>query len=72
MSSVAANGPAVRTRRIRALAASTVGTTIEWYDFLPLRHRRDVRAAPSRFDETLDRAPVREAEGASAGPGHVR
>src|SRR2546429_2478953 len=33
MSSVAANGPAVRTCRIRALAASTVGTTIEWYDF---------------------------------------
>jgi MFS family permease len=33
MSSAAANGPAVRTQRIRALAASTVGTTIEWYDF---------------------------------------
>src|SRR2546427_7843330 len=33
MSSVAAGGPSVRTKRIRALAASTVGTTIEWYDF---------------------------------------
>jgi MFS family permease len=33
MSSVAASGPAVRTNRIRAIAASTVGTTIEWYDF---------------------------------------
>src|SRR5438046_1190258 len=33
MSSVAANAPAVRTCGIRALAASTVGTTIEWYDF---------------------------------------
>src|SRR5215813_2412110 len=33
MSSVADSGPAVRTQRIRAIAASTVGTTIEWYDF---------------------------------------
>jgi MFS family permease len=33
MSSVAAGDPAVRKYRIRALAASTVGTTIEWYDF---------------------------------------
>ena len=33
MSSVAASGPAVRTQRVRAIAASTVGTTIEWYDF---------------------------------------
>ena len=32
----ASNGPAspaVRTQRLRAVAASTVGTTIEWYDF---------------------------------------
>jgi hypothetical protein len=36
---------------------------------LLLMPRRDVRAAPSRFDETLDRASVREAEGAGAGPG---
>jgi MFS family permease len=33
MSSVAASGPAIRTQRLRAVAASTVGTTIEWYDF---------------------------------------
>ena len=33
MSSVAASGPAIRTQRTRAIAASTVGTTIEWYDF---------------------------------------
>src|SRR5438046_7475945 len=33
MSSVATSGPAIRTQRIRAIAASTVGTTIEWYDF---------------------------------------
>jgi MFS family permease len=33
MSSVAASGPTIRTQRIRAIAASTVGTTIEWYDF---------------------------------------
>ena len=33
MSSVAASGPAIRSQRIRAIAASTVGTTIEWYDF---------------------------------------
>jgi MFS family permease len=33
MSSVAASGPAIRGQRIRAIAASTVGTTIEWYDF---------------------------------------
>jgi MFS family permease len=26
-------GPAARTQRVRAVAASTVGTTIEWYDF---------------------------------------
>ena len=26
-------GPAVRTQRLRAIVASTVGTTIEWYDF---------------------------------------
>ncbi|MBO0807052.1 MAG: MHS family MFS transporter [Actinobacteria bacterium] len=25
--------PAIRTHRLRAIAASTVGTTIEWYDF---------------------------------------
>jgi MFS family permease len=33
MSSVAASGPAIRGHRIRAIAASTVGTTVEWYDF---------------------------------------
>jgi MFS family permease len=33
MSSVAPSGPAIRSQRIRAIAASTVGTTIEWYDF---------------------------------------
>jgi MFS family permease len=33
MSSIATSGPPVRTQRLRALAASTVGTTIEWYDF---------------------------------------
>src|SRR5256885_11829755 len=33
MSSVATGGRAIRTQRIRAIAASTVGTTIEWYDF---------------------------------------
>ena len=33
MSSTAANSPAIRTNRLRALAASTVGTTIEWYVF---------------------------------------
>src|ERR1700747_2065479 len=26
-------GPAVRTQRLRAIVASTVGTTIEYYDF---------------------------------------
>jgi hypothetical protein len=36
---------------------------------LLLMPHRDVRAAPSRFDATLDRAQVREAEGATAGPG---
>ena len=33
MSSITASSPPVRTQRLRALAASTVGTTIEWYDF---------------------------------------
>jgi hypothetical protein len=36
---------------------------------LLLMPRRDVRAAPSRFEATLGRASVHEAEGASAGPG---
>jgi len=33
MSSPAAGSPTLRTHRLRAVAASTVGTTIEWYDF---------------------------------------
>jgi MFS family permease len=33
MSSNAIASPAVRTQRLRAIVASTVGTTIEWYDF---------------------------------------
>ena len=33
MSSPAAGSPALRTHRRRAIIASTVGTTIEWYDF---------------------------------------
>jgi metabolite-proton symporter len=33
MSTPAAGGPALRTYRLRAVVASTVGTTIEWYDF---------------------------------------
>jgi len=33
MSSNTIASPAVRTQRLRAIAASTVGTTIEWYDF---------------------------------------
>ena len=33
MSANAMAGPAVRTQRLRAIVASTVGTTIEWYDF---------------------------------------
>jgi MFS family permease len=33
MSSNAIASPPVRTQRIRAIVASTVGTTIEWYDF---------------------------------------
>jgi metabolite-proton symporter len=33
MSSPAAMSPAIRANRARAIAASTVGTTIEWYDF---------------------------------------
>src|SRR5215510_3442438 len=33
MSSVAASGPGIRRQRVRAIAARTVGTTIEWYDF---------------------------------------
>jgi MFS family permease len=33
MSSIAVSSPAVRAQRVRAIAASTVGTTIEWYDF---------------------------------------
>jgi metabolite-proton symporter len=33
MSSPAAGSPALRTHRLRAVVASTVGTTIEWYDF---------------------------------------
>jgi MFS family permease len=33
MSSNTIDSPTVRTQRVRAIAASTVGTTIEWYDF---------------------------------------
>src|SRR6266550_3205574 len=33
MSANAMASPAVRTQRLRAIVASTVGTTIEWYDF---------------------------------------
>jgi MFS family permease len=33
MSSNTIASPAVRTQRLRAIVASTVGTTIEWYDF---------------------------------------
>jgi metabolite-proton symporter len=33
MSSPAAGSPALRAHRLRAVVASTVGTTIEWYDF---------------------------------------
>src|SRR5215831_10926505 len=33
MSANAMASPTVRTQRVRAIAASTVGTTIEWYDF---------------------------------------
>jgi metabolite-proton symporter len=33
MSSPAAGSPALRTLRLRAVVASTIGTTIEWYDF---------------------------------------
>ncbi len=33
MSSPAAGSPALRTHRLRAVVASTIGTTIEWYDF---------------------------------------
>src|SRR5215475_1823091 len=33
MSSPAVGSPALRTHRLRAVVASTVGTTIEWYDF---------------------------------------
>ena len=33
MSSPAVNGQAIRSHRTRAVVASTVGTTIEWYDF---------------------------------------
>ena len=33
MSANAMANPAVRTQRLRAIVASTVGTTIEWYDF---------------------------------------
>ncbi len=33
MSSLAANNSDIRIHRVRAVAASTVGTTIEWYDF---------------------------------------
>jgi len=33
MSSPAAGSPTLRTHRLRAVVASTVGTTIEWYDF---------------------------------------
>src|SRR6266516_1713130 len=33
MSSNAIASPTVRTQRLRAITASTVGTTIEWYDF---------------------------------------
>src|SRR5436190_11076031 len=33
MSANAMAAPAVRTQRLRAIVASTVGTTIEWYDF---------------------------------------
>jgi MFS family permease len=33
MSSTAAASPAIRANRARAVLASTVGTTIEWYDF---------------------------------------
>src|SRR5436305_15321341 len=33
MSTPVAGSPAVRVHRARAIVASTVGTTIEWYDF---------------------------------------
>ncbi len=33
MTSPAASHPAIRGHRVRAVVASTVGTTIEWYDF---------------------------------------
>jgi metabolite-proton symporter len=33
MTSPPAGGPALRTHRLRAVVASTVGTTVEWYDF---------------------------------------
>src|SRR6266571_6643097 len=33
MSALAANNSDIRIHRVRAVAASTVGTTIEWYDF---------------------------------------
>ncbi len=33
MSRPAASSPAIRPQRVRAILASTVGTTIEWYDF---------------------------------------
>src|SRR5437762_11524142 len=33
MSANAMASPTVRTQRLRAITASTVGTTIEWYDF---------------------------------------
>jgi hypothetical protein len=33
MSADATSSPLVRTQRLRAIVASTVGTTIEWYDF---------------------------------------
>jgi MFS family permease len=33
MTSPAVSNPAIRAHRVRAVVASTVGTTIEWYDF---------------------------------------
>ena len=33
MPDTAAPGPGIRASRTRAIVASTVGTTIEWYDF---------------------------------------
>jgi hypothetical protein len=74
MSAEVTSGSLIRTQRLRAIGASTVGTTIEWYDYflygtmpaLLLMPRRPAETAPSEFDEAADRLKAEEGVGARA------